>query len=170
MKNRKKLLFYLFLNIVVSAATTLLVLWLWDAPYRKQLPVDVPSSAGLYPLDNNILLAPAGTPIPPDEEVIRISNVFGAGDLQNEVIELVRVGQGEVWLSGWQLKDEDRHVYTFPTNLVMYEGGKIGIYTRTGVDSVIERYWALPQAVWQSGETATLLDAQGNVRAKYTIP
>ncbi len=36
MKNRKQLLFYILLNIIVSAATTLLVLWIWDKPNRSR--------------------------------------------------------------------------------------------------------------------------------------
>lgn len=170
MKNPKKLLFYIFVNILVSAATTLLVLWIWGRPYRVQLPDTLPPSSSYYPLEG-AALAPAGTPIPLDQEVIRITTILGVGDVQNEMVELVRVGKGDVDLSGWQLKDEDRHTYTFPPNLIMFEKAEINIYTRTSNnESVIERYWGEQEAVWQSGETATLLDAQGNVRATYTIP
>jgi len=41
MKNRKQLLFYILVNIIVSAVTTLLVLWIWDKPNRSQV-VDAP--------------------------------------------------------------------------------------------------------------------------------
>lgn len=170
MKNRRQLLFYIIVNIIVSAATTLLVLWLWDKPHRNQLPDYIPPASS-YPLDNSSSLAPVGTPIPLDEEVIRITNVFGVGDVQNEMVELVRVGNGDILLTGWQLKDEDRHEYDFPDNLVMFEGAEINIYTRiSNNQSVIERYWGSAEAIWQPGETVTLVDAQGNVRASYTIP
>jgi hypothetical protein len=169
MKNRKQLLFYIVLNIIISAATTLLVLWLWDRPNRYPLPDNVPPAAA-YPLDNGTSYEPVGTPIPLDKEVIRITNVFGIGDVQNEMIELERVGDGDVLLTGWKLKDQDHHVFDFPANLVMYKGAKINIYSRIGNPSVIEQFWGSSEAIWQPGETATLLDAQGNVRAKYTIP
>jgi hypothetical protein len=44
------------------------------------------------------------------------------------------------------------------------------LYTRSGANSVIELYWSLTESVWRSGDTATLLDMQGNLRASYTLP
>lgn len=168
MKNRKQLLFYILVNIIVSAATTLLVLWIWDKPNRSQV-VDAPPISS-YLLENSAA-EPAGTPIPLNQEVIRISNIFGAGDVQNEMVELLRVGEGDVYLTGWQLKDEDNNTYTFPNGLIMFTGAEFNIYTRiSSSESVIEGYWKSAEAIWQPGETATLVDAQGNVRATYTIP
>ena len=74
MKNRKQLLFYILVNIIISAATTLLVLWIWDKPNRSQA-VEVPPVSS-YLLENSAA-EPVGTPIPLDQEVIRITNIFG---------------------------------------------------------------------------------------------
>lgn len=168
MKNRKQLLFYIFLNIIVSAATTLLVLWIWDKPDRDQEISVAPVSA--YLLENSAA-EPAATPIPLDQEVIRIKNIFGAGDVQNEMVELVRVGDGDISLTGWQLKDDDGNTYTFPSGLIMFAGAEFNVYTRiSNSESVIEGYWKSAEPIWRSGETATLVDAQGNVRATYTVP
>jgi hypothetical protein len=168
MKNRKQLLFYILVNIIVSAATILLVLWIWDKPNRSQATEPPPVSS--YLLDNSPS-EPVGTPIPLNQEVIRIKNIFGAGDVQNEMVELVRVGDGDVYLTGWQLKDEDGNTYTFPNGLIMFAGAGFNVYTRiSNSESVIEGYWKSSEAIWRPGETATLVDAQGNVRATYTIP
>ena len=168
MKNRKQLLFYILVNIIVSAVTTLLVLWIWDKPNRSEAIVAPPVSS--YLLANNPA-EPVGTPIPLNQEVIRIKNIFGAGDVQNELVELVRVGEGDVSLTGWQLKDEDGNAYTFPNGLIMFAGAEFNVYTRiSNSESVIEGYWKSSEPIWQPGETATLVDAQGNVRATYTIP
>lgn len=168
MKNRKQLLFYILLNIIISAATTLLVLWIWDKP-NQDVEVTAPPVSS-YLLENSAA-EPVGTPIPLDQEVIRIENIFGAGDVQNEMVELVRVGEGDLYLTGWQLRDEDGNAYNFPDGLIMFAGAEFNVYTRvSNSESVIEGYWKSAEAIWQPGETATLVDTRGNIRATYTIP
>ncbi len=98
---------YLILNIIVSAATILTILWLWDRSRNINLPVLTPLPVASTP-------TPEDTPtLPPlSQPVILIKNVFGTGDLQNEVILLNRQGEGELELTGWQLKRRQRaHVY-----------------------------------------------------------
>ncbi len=46
----------------------------------------------------------------------------------------------------------------------------MNIYTRAGVNTVVELYWGLSQPVWASGTTVILRDAQNNVRATYLVP
>lgn len=54
--------------------------------------------------------------------------------------------------------------------MTLYGGGAVNIYTRAGANSVVELYWGLNQAIWKSGITVTLIDAQGMTRGAYTIP
>ncbi len=168
MKTWKRLIPYLLLNILVSAATTLGVLYWWDSVQRPaarpggSTPIAEPASAALQPVE---------TPTLPslDVAVIKVQNVFGTGDLGTEAVRLQRVGDGELWLTGWQLKDGDGNLYTFP-QLLMNKDAAVEVYTKAGPDSVIELHWGLQQPVWASGEEVRLFDPEGNLRAKYVIP
>jgi hypothetical protein len=160
----RRLFPYLILNIIVSAATILTILWFWDRSRNFDLPM-------LTPLPAASTLTPEDTPtLPPlDKPVILIKNVFGSGDLQNEVVLLNRQGEGKLELTGWQLKDGGGHTFTFP-KLILNQDGAVQVYTRAGADSVIELHWGLDQPVWKSGMTVSLLDPLGNLRASLHIP
>lgn len=162
----KRLLFYIGLNIVISGLTTLSVLWIWDRTHVQTLPAAQP------------LVAQAGEPaapiptatLPPiDRTVIEVKNVFGVGDLANEVVVIQRSGEGDLSLTGWRVEDENGSVYTF-TDLLLNKSGGVQLYTKAGVDSVIELYWGRSAPVWKSGEQVRLFDWQNNLRATYTIP
>jgi hypothetical protein len=116
--------------------------------------------------------APLGTPAPtnpPQEARLIINAVIGPGDLASEHVFITRTGDGELSLAGWQLKDDDGNVFVFP-QLQMYKDGAVNVWTTTGVNTVVDLYWGLGSAVWSSGEKVTLLDAEGNVKATYTVP
>lgn len=163
--NLKRLFPYLILNILVSAGVTLLVLSWWD---RNHNPVDVPILTPLAPISTPTQEDTPTLP-PTDKPLVQIKNVFGVGDLQNEVIVLARQGNGVLELTGWQIKDENKHSYTFPKLLLNQDGG-VQVFTRAGADSVIELYWGLEQPVWNSGELVSLFDTASNLRASYRIP
>jgi hypothetical protein len=175
MRSRKSPLGYIILNILVSAATTLLVLVIWNQFHKVDLPKPTASLEGYNLLSTQIQPTLAACPaelesLPPlDQAVIQIQNIIGSGDLQNEVIELKRVGSGNLCLTDWALKDEDGNTFTFP-NLVLNSEATIDVYTRTGRNSVTELYWGLQSPAWKPGETATLVDSGGNVRAVFVIP
>jgi hypothetical protein len=170
MTSWKRLLFYLALNVIVAAVTTLLVLTWWDRTHRINLPAAIsPAVTQKAATQTSGSGKPAATPLPANQPVIEIKNVFGLGDMPNEVIMLKRVGDGELSMSKWKLMDENGHNYIFP-DLVLNKDGAVQVYSRAGVDTVIELYWGLNEAVWKSGEQVTLVDPQGVVRATYTIP
>lgn len=101
--------------------------------------------------------------------MIQIQNVFGVGDIDNEVVQLKRAGTGDLWLTGWQLKDQNGHTFTFP-KLLLNKDGAVQVYTRAGPDTVIELHWGLSSAVWHTGELVSLLDPHGVLQASYQIP
>jgi LysM repeat protein len=110
-------------------------------------------------------------PLNPQGSVI-IDSVIGAGDLDTEHVLLKHRGEGELALVGWRLEDYQGNVFIFPQfpQLTLFPGGAVNIYTRAGVNSVVELYWGLSQPVWSSGSTVILRDAQNNVRATYAVP
>lgn len=186
MSQSKRLLFYIAINVLVSACTTLTILFVWDRSHPStaiSLPGQATSSpagsstpsTSLTPVSRT---SPAGTsvasaassPIPDASgNVILVDNVFGAGDLANEVVLIKRTGEGELTLTGWQITGDDGSAFTFPS-LVLYPGGAVQVHTAAGVNSVVDMYWGLDEPVWQSGETVTLLDAQGKIYSTYRIP
>jgi hypothetical protein len=98
-----------------------------------------------------------------------INSVIGAGDLATERVFLTRTGFGELNLAGWQIRDQNGNVFTFP-QLELFEGGAVNVWTTSGSPTVVDLYWGLQSPVWSSGETVTLLDAEGKSRAEYTVP
>jgi protein-disulfide isomerase len=100
---------------------------------------------------------------------LQIAEVIGAGDLQSERVLLRHVGDEEISLIGWQLQDEDGHVFTFPA-LTMFSGGAVMVYSKAGTNSVVELYWGLTEAVWSEGEIVFLIDPNGNLQAVFEVP
>jgi LysM repeat protein len=139
-----------------------------ETPIPTEGPTDTPTLTltPLFSATPRFTATPTGpTPAP---EII-ISAVFGVGDWQSERIEIQLNNTGEINLDGWQVKDDAGNVFTLPL-LRLRSGGQISIYTRTGEPSVTSLYWGLPEAIWQTGDTVTILDAEGRIRATFLIP
>jgi hypothetical protein len=161
MQRRKQLFLYLLLNILVSALTTLGVLWWWERGHTAR-----PVLSAAFPARNGA----ATTSLPPlNEPTLQIKNVFGVGDVQQEVVLLEHIGSSDLWLTGWQISAESDQTFTFPS-LLLHNGSTVQVYTGSGQDTVLALHWGLDQPIWQAGQLVTLLDPQGNVRATYRIP
>lgn len=171
---RRSLLPFLLLNVVVSALTTLLVLFLWSRAQNNRLPdpirITTPAAAAAQEGSLTITQTPL-PPLPPTETPsIQIINAFGMGDIENEVIVLQNARDDvEIWLDGWQILDEDDNLFTIES-LVLNPGASIQIFSKAGYDTVTSLYWNLSEAVWEQGETVTLLDYLGNKRSSFVIP
>jgi len=162
--NRRKLVYYLLLNVFVSACVTSGILFWYD---RNARAVTQPSVQQASPANGDA--DPASTLNPQTDIAVKISSVIGAGALDAEVVIVKFEGEGQLDLSSWQLKDEDGNTFKFP-KLTLYPNGAVQIHTITGTDTVIDLYWGIGEAVWSSGENARLFDAQGNLRAVYRVP
>ena len=180
-RRRSNLLFYLVLNVIVSAATTLAVLMIWDRSQREALPPLDPVVATQIAGTQMVALPlvgeagealPTPTNLPVGEAVIQIVSVVGAGDLNQEVILLRRIGEGDLRLSGWSLRGDGGSIFTFPDQpeLVLFKGGAVQVYTKLGTDTVTDVYWNREEPAWRRGETIRVIDSEGAERASYTIP
>jgi hypothetical protein len=170
----KRLLFYLILNAIVSAITTLTVLSLWDRNHQAAVQPVAQLAATVTRQAAVTLPAAAVTPSPQVQVTagkgdVQIENVFGVGDLNTEVVLLKRAGDGELWVTSWRLEDENNHRYVLP-ELMLNKDGAIKIYTKPGTNSAVELHWGIKEPVWTSGELVSLLDQNGAVRATYRIP
>ena len=191
----KRLFYYLLINVLVSACTTLAVLAFWERTHPLEvggvLPFFRTPSSPIAPTIPNSM-TPESTPtqaqanapptvaetnpplinstaLPENSSGVVIAYLFGAGDLATERVRLEQRGDREVTLTKWRLQDENGNSYVFP-QLTLYPGGTIDIFTGVGVNDVGTLYWGLDEPVWESGEIATLVDDQGNIQARYTAP
>jgi hypothetical protein len=161
--DRRKLAYYLLLNVFVSACVTGTILFWYDRNYRATL---APQAA---PVVSSGTDAAKVTPLPQTDIPVTIESVVGAGTLNVETTVIHFAGEGQLNLAGWQLKDENSNTFTFP-QLTLYPNGSVQVHTAGGTDTVIDLYWGAPDAVWGSGESARLFDSQGNLRAVYRVP
>jgi len=179
MNKKPRLILYLLINIVLSAGITLAVLWAWDHfnPQPEETPlINIPNAnsneSSQHPDNVN---ADPEPPIEPSLEFIMddidvtIHIIVGAGDLDIEYVEIHNQSKGPIDMTGWQLIDENDHIFTFPA-LILNSDGAIIVLSKKGMNSVIELYWQADIPMWQSGETANLLNADGDIIASYSIP
>ena len=146
--DRRKLVYYLLLNIFVSATVTGGMLFWYDRNYRAVIQ---PSVQQVVPANSDA--NPASTIDPQMDIAVKISSVVGAGTLGAEIVVVKFEGEGQLDLASWQLKDEDGNTFKFP-QLTLYPNGAVQVHTITGTDTVIDLYWGIGEAVWSSGENA----------------
>jgi len=162
--DRRRLLYYLLLNVFVSACVTGGILFWYDRTYRAQLS-PIPQAA--VPAQDGS--TPAAT-LQLDADIpVEIVSVVGAGALDAEVVVIRYNGSGELALANWQLKDDDGNTFTFP-QLTLFPNGAVQVHTASGSDTVVDLYMGLRDPVWESGEVASLYDLQDNLRAIYRVP
>ena len=176
MGKRTRALLFIIVNIIVSAGATLTVLWLWEQAHpRPEIIVSIsPEMTTNDPKDQIDEVKQSSeikTTIPfiNEDLTIRIRSIVGAGDLEIEYVEIVNQGQNPADLTGWQLVDESGHAFTFPA-LILNSNGAIKVLSRPGTNTVIELYWQSDSPIWQPGETARLMNTDGELVTSYTIP
>lgn len=160
----RKLLPYLILNFFVSAAAVLLVLVIWENTHQ----ISAIEPAGSAQMADTIPTSDATLP-PADATTIEIQAVIGAGDLENEHIQLACKSKDPVDLLGWRLIFENHYDYVFP-KITLFPGGSVNVYSKAGVDSAIELFFQQPVSILVSGEEIQLRDPAGTIRSRYTIP
>ncbi len=163
----KRLIPYIILNIIVSAAATFAVLTWWNN--GRPLPPGLGAPTALPQLAPATSVLPASTALPADAKVVEIAEVISAGSLSTEALTIKRVGEGELRMNSWRLEDGLGHRFTFP-DIVLFKDGSVRVFTRAGTNTVNELYWGLDQAVWSSGKAISLFDNQGILRASLAVP
>ncbi len=104
------------------------------------------------------------------ELAVKISEVIGAGQAEQERVVITNLGERLADMQGWILSDGQGNTYTFP-NLRLWPGGNVTVHTHEGEDGspVNNFYWNNPVAVWLPGKVVTLTDAAGNLVSSYTV-
>ncbi len=131
-------------------------------PTATPFPTDTPTAI-LSP-------TPISAELPTEGEAnINIAEVVGAGSVEEESVSIVNTGSRPIALLGWRLSDSDGHTYTFGQVTLFGDGAAILVHTGKGKEGPSDLYWGFDEAIWQPGETVTLVDAEGTVRATYTV-
>ena len=122
------------------------------------------------------LVVPGTGPVPtPTSEVtlgttgLQIRTISGVGNLGEEYVEVVNDTDLSFNLQGWKVARRGGPEYTFG-DLLVFPGGSVRLYSGSGVNTTIARYWTQSAPVWSSGATALLTNAQGEAVAEYTVP
>lgn len=109
------------------------------------------------------------TPRPTATEAeVEISQVLSFGDVGNEQVDIRNTGSEVVPLQGWRLQDDDGNVFEFG-DVRLQPNGIISVLTRFGQDTPRGLYWNQSISIWEEGDTATLLDANGDVQSTYVV-
>lgn len=164
--DRRRLLPYLLLNVLVSACVTSAILFWYHQNYRS---VSQSSVQPAGPLVNQNVSVPQATLDPEVDIPVEIVSVIGAGTVSAEWVVVSYTGEDQINLASWELRDEDKNVFIFP-QLILHPNGAVQVHTASGTNTVIDLYWGKSNPVWQSGEEAQLFDPSGNERAVYKVP
>ena len=171
MNQAKKLLFYIGLNIVVSAVTVLSVHYIWEKTQLKDVLLDTsPEASSAVGEEANEEVA--------KDLLIEIGEVGGIGNLATEYVRLTRPDSepgDTVSLQGWRLADEKENDFIILEqsglpSLELHGQGAVNIYSKEGASSPIELYLGLSEPIWEPGETVSLIDPEGIVHDTYIIP
>jgi LysM repeat protein len=123
------------------------------------------SSNGTAPVEPTVAEGTSGEAGTPQ---LAIRGVIGAGETEEERVTVVNVG-GDVSLAGWTLHDDQGNVFFFPA-LSLFQGGAVTVHTKTGQNTVTDLYWNQSTAIWETGETATLVDPTGADHTTFVVP
>ena len=174
MNQAKKLIFYIVLNIIVSAVTILAVLTIWEKTQLKDVLLESSPSSS----ESSSLGEEGSSEASESTLRIEIGEVGGVGNLATEYVRLTRPNSDPgdtVSLQGWRLVDEDEHDYIILdqsglATLDLHGQGAVNIYSKQGSSNPIELYLGLEEPLWEPGETVSLVDPNGNPHDTYLIP
>jgi hypothetical protein len=95
---------------------------------------------------------------------LEISEIAGVGEVEQESVTVVNVGELLADMAGWTLSDADGNTYVFP-NYRLWPAGSVVVYSRIGQDGspVSSLFWGRSEPVWSPGEVATVRNAVGEL-------
>ncbi|OAN36288.1 hypothetical protein A6A03_05915 [Chloroflexus islandicus] len=106
---------------------------------------------------------------PPNVSITYIEYDPPGNDLEGEFVVITNASHEPVDLTGWMLIDEGaKHSYTFPA-FTLAGGAEVKLWTKAGVNDANNLYWGSRRPIWNNtGDTAILRDANGNLISRYT--
>lgn len=162
--DRRRLFSFILLNIFISACVTGTILYWYDRNLKA-----TSSSTAFAPQTQLEPVAPVSVANAGPRNDVQIVSIVGADNLGAEVVILRYLGEGQLDLTNWFLKDEAGNLFIFPS-ISLVKGGAVQVHTTGGTNTVVDLYWNLSGPVWKSGEMASLYDAGGNLIVTYKVP
>src|SRR5512144_2185375 len=123
--DRRRLVLYLLLNVFISACVTGAILFWYDRNYRS---VSISAVQPAAPSGNQPVSASGGALNPQADIAVEIVSGIGAGTLNAEWVVVSYKGEDQINLANWELRDENRHVFTFP-QLILHPNGAVQVHT-----------------------------------------
>lgn len=99
------------------------------------------------------------------DETVIITGISHAVD--DEWVEVANPGVLSQDFTFWTLIDENNNTYSFPQGFVLNPGTTVKIHTTLGNNTETDLFWGREDPVWDDGEAATLIDANGEIVARY---
>lgn len=100
---------------------------------------------------------------------IRVASFSGNGILASEAVQIANDSDLVVNLQGWRLEKENGPGYQFDS-LSLFPGSGIVLYTGSGADTSVARYWSQAMPLWETGAVARLVGPQGQEISRLTAP
>ena len=93
-------------------------------------------------------------------------------NLNDEYVTFKNTCSQSLDMTGWTVKDEANHIYTFP-DFNLAGSATVTLYTGAGIDTTAELYWDSSghtcNAIWNNdGDTLYLRDISGNLVISYS--
>lgn len=90
-------------------------------------------------------------------------NITALNPTGEEWVEITNEGGDIVELTGFTLKDEANHIFTFP-QMILLPGTNVRVYTGSGINTTDTLFWGLSETVWNDdGDAAFLRDPTGAI-------
>ena len=112
-------------------------------------------------------------PSPADVRVVGWCSQFDApgndnDNLNEEYVCFRNQGGSPADMSGWHVRDDADHTYTFPS-FTLGLGATVKLHTGTGANTASDLYWGRSQAVWNNGgDTVYLYDSGWSLVDSYS--
>jgi len=142
------------------------------APTATDTPLpELPPAVETATAEAGPLVTDTPLPLPAAGELnIVITEVIGAGQVEQERVVIANNGDRLADMAGWTLNDADGNSFPFP-NFRLWAGGNVTVHTRVGEDGnpPANFYWQKLVAIWTPGETVTLRNALGEEMATFVV-
>jgi len=113
----------------------------------------------------------AAEDVSPDDIMVEMNETVIITGISHEVddewVEVANPGMLSREFTFWTLIDENNNTYSFPNGFVLNPGATVKVHTTLGNNTETDLFWGREDPVWDDGEVATLIDANGEIAARY---